>query len=145
MKSKLLAQTGAERTFILVLDEGEEALATITAFAKQERIGAASLSAIGAFTRGVVGWFDFAARAYRDIPVEEQCEVLSLIGDIAVGDDGAPSLHAHVVLGLKDGSTRGGHLLEGVTHPTLEVVLVETPVHLRRRKHPALGIALIEF
>jgi predicted DNA-binding protein with PD1-like motif len=30
-----------------------------------------------------VGWFDRAAKQYRRIPVDEQCEVLSLIGDVA--------------------------------------------------------------
>jgi predicted DNA-binding protein with PD1-like motif len=51
----------------------------------------------------------------------------------------------HTVLGLGDGSTRGGHLLEGVVRPTLEVSLVETPQHLRRRQRPELGLALIDL
>jgi predicted DNA-binding protein with PD1-like motif len=50
----------------------------------------------------------------------------------------------HAVLGLQDGTTRGGHFLNGIVRPTLEVTIVETPVHLRRRKQPGLGIALIQ-
>jgi predicted DNA-binding protein with PD1-like motif len=69
---------------------------------------------------------------------------LSLLGDIATGDDGKPSLHLHAVLGLRDGTTRGGHFLKGLVRPTLEVTIVETPAHLRRRKRPELGIALID-
>ena len=60
--------------------------------------------------------------------------MLSAIGDVAVGDDGNASLHVHIVLGLSDGSTRGGHLLEGKVRPTLEVALAEAPSTLRRRK-----------
>lgn len=71
--------------------------------------------------------------------------MLSAIGDIAVGDDGQPSVHLHVVLGLSDGSTRGGHLIEGIVRPTLEVTLVEAPAHLRRKQRPELGIALIDL
>jgi predicted DNA-binding protein with PD1-like motif len=71
--------------------------------------------------------------------------VLSAIGDIAIGDDGKASLHVHVVLGLADGTTRGGHLLEGRVRPTLEVVVADTPAHLRRKKQPDLGIALIDI
>jgi predicted DNA-binding protein with PD1-like motif len=78
------------------------------------------------------------------IPVDEQCEVLSAIGDIAAGDDGKPSLHLHAMLGLSDGSTRGGHLLEGIVRPTLKVMGTETPTHLHRRKRPELGIAFID-
>ena len=70
---------------------------------------------------------------------------MSAIGDVAVGDDGNASLHVHVVLGLSDGTTRGGHLLEARVRPTLEVVLIGTPVHLRRKKKPDLGIALIDL
>jgi predicted DNA-binding protein with PD1-like motif len=73
---------------------------------------ASQITAVGTFERATVGWFDRAAKQYRRIPVDEQCEVLSLIGDVAESQDG-PSLHVHVVLGLSDGTTRGGHLLEG--------------------------------
>jgi hypothetical protein len=144
MKSTLAAEEGTERTFVLVLDEGEEAFAAITAFAAEQGLSAASLTAIGAFSRARLGWFDLDERRYLPIPVEQQCEALSLIGDIATGDDGEPSLHMHAVLGLKDGVTRGGHFLEGQVRPTLEVTMVETAAHLRRRKRPDLGIALIE-
>jgi predicted DNA-binding protein with PD1-like motif len=51
----------------------------------------------------------------------------------------------HVVLGLSDGTTRGGHLLEGQVFPTLEVVVTETPAELRKVMHPDLGIALIDL
>ena len=70
--------------------------------------------------------------------------MLSLIGDVAEGQDG-PSLHVHVVLGLSDGTTRGGHLLEGWVFPTLEVVLTETPAELRKVMRPDLGIAVIDL
>jgi uncharacterized protein len=101
--------------------------------------------AIGAFSKAKVGWFDIEAKTYRPIVVAEQCEVLSLIGDIAEGDDGKASLHLHAVLGLQDGSVRGGHLMEGTVRPTLEVTITETAKHLRRKKRPDLGIALINL
>lgn len=145
MKSKLVAESAGERTFVVILDPGEEAFATITGFAANQKIEAASLTALGAFSGATVGWFDLASKTYRNIPVAEQCEVLSGIGDIAIGDDGKPSLHVHAVLGLSDGSTRGGHLLEGHVYPTLEVTLIEMPAHLRRKKRPDLGIALIDL
>jgi predicted DNA-binding protein with PD1-like motif len=133
MKSQLVAESAGQRTFVVVLDPGEEAFAALTAFAVDHAIGGASLTALGAFEKATVGWFDIEETTYRKIPVLEQCEVLSAIGDVAIGDDGKPSLHVHAVLGLRDGSTKGGHLLDGIVRPTLEVTLVETPGHLRRR------------
>jgi predicted DNA-binding protein with PD1-like motif len=140
---KLAGEAGAE-TRVAILESGEEAFATLTKFATDAGITAASLTAIGAFEKATVGWFDFEKKTYKTIDIAEQCEVLSAIGDIAVGDDGKASLHVHVVLGLCDGTTRGGHLLEGRVRPTLEVVLIDTPAHLRRKKKADLGIALID-
>jgi predicted DNA-binding protein with PD1-like motif len=145
MRSKLLGESDGIRTFVVVLDPGDEAFRSISEFAAAERVAAAAVTAIGAFENATVGWFDFSSKSYRKIPVTEQCEVLSAVGDIAIGDGGKPSLHLHVVLGLSDGTTRGGHLLEGVVRPTLEVMVTETPAHLRRRKRPDLGIALIDL
>ncbi len=144
MKSTLAWEKAGERIYVLVLAQGEEAFSAITDFAVKNGLSGASVSAIGAFETATVGWFDLRARTYRPIHIGEQCEALSLLGDIAAGDDGKASLHLHAVLGLKDGTTRGGHFLQGIVQPTLEVRIVETPAHLRRRKRADLGIALID-
>ena len=145
MKNRLVSDAPGAQVHVVVLDSGEEAFGALTRFANEAQVSAASLTAIGAFERATVGWFDFAAKTYRKIEVNEQCEVLSALGDVATGDDGKASLHVHIVLGLSDGSTRGGHLLAGTVRPTLEVVLTEAPARLRRRKRPDLGIALIDL
>jgi predicted DNA-binding protein with PD1-like motif len=145
MRSKLVSEKAGQRTFVLVLDPAEEAFGTITDWAADARLKAASLSAIGGFESAELGWFDPKAKIYRPIKVDQQCEALSLLGDIAVGDDGKPSLHIHCVVGLRDGTTRGGHLLQASVRPTLEVTLIETAAHLRRRKRLEYGIALIDL
>jgi predicted DNA-binding protein with PD1-like motif len=145
MKSTRIACDVGSETRIVVLDSGEEAFAALTKFANEAGITAASLTAIGAFEKVTIGWFDFDKKTYEKIEVEQQCEVLSAIGDVAIGDDGKSSLHVHVVLGLSDGTTRGGHLIAGTVRPTLEVVLTDSPVHLRRKKKADIGIALIDL
>jgi predicted DNA-binding protein with PD1-like motif len=129
--------------YVMVLAPGEDALAEITGFAREQGLGASQVTAVGAFSRAVVGWFDRAAKDYRRIGVDEQCEVLSLLGDIAVGEDG-PTAHLHAVLGLSDGTTRGGHLLEGRVWPTLEVIVRDSPAALAKIHRPELGLALID-
>jgi len=145
MNFRKISEVHGQKTYVVVLDAGEEAFSTLAAFATDNGLVAASVTAIGAFERATIGWFDVSNRDYRKIPVPEQCEVLSLIGDIAMGDDGKASLHLHAVLGLRDGSTRGGHFLEGIVQPTLEATIVEAVGHLRRRHRKELGIALIEI
>jgi len=144
MNARKLGGTGGTESFVLVFDTGDDVTKELLAFARTQAIDAASFSGIGAFERVTLGYFELDKRDYKHIPVNEQVEVVSLVGNIARGDDG-PKLHAHVVVGKRDGSAFGGHLIDARVRPTLEIVLVETPAHLRRRSDPATGLALIDL
>jgi predicted DNA-binding protein with PD1-like motif len=144
MLSKLVSKPGETRVWLAVLAQGEEAKTSLLALARQEGIANASFVALGAFEKAVIAYFDWQTKQYQNIPVTEQVEVISLLGDIVPDEKGVPSLHAHTVLGRRDGSTRGGHLIEGHVRPTLEITVTEIAAHLTRRKHPELGLALIE-
>ena len=144
MRAKLL-NAAPERTYALIFDKGDEPVSLITAFAKEHKIGAARLSAIGAFSEVVLGYFDWQKKDYKKIPLREQMEVLSLLGDIALGEKGEPKVHAHIVLGKSDGSAHGGHLLEGRVRPTLEVILIQSPAALQKVHDPETGLALIHI
>ena len=143
MKAKVLNDT-PERTLALVFDSGDEVMAQLQGFAADHNLTASRFTAIGAFERATLGWFDWDTKSYRRIPVNEQVEVVSLVGDIAL-DGHKPKVHAHAVLGRRDGSTLGGHLLEARVRPTLEVLLTESPAYLRRECDPQSGIALIRI
>jgi predicted DNA-binding protein with PD1-like motif len=143
MKAKVVEDADVV-TYVVICDAGDEVISGLTQFARSEQLEAAQITAIGAFEQSTVGWFDRATRDYRRIQIDEQCEVLSLVGDVAASDDG-PAVHVHVVLGLSDGTTRGGHLLEGRVFPTLEAVVTETPARLRKVMRPEIGIALIDL
>jgi len=145
MQAKQIHEEGGQKTFALVFDTGDEFMSELTSFAKDNDLSAASLTALGAFSDAALGYFDIEKKQYDKIPVEEQVEVLSLVGTIAPREDGEPQVHAHVVLGRSDGTTRGGHLLEAHVRPTLEVVLVESPEHLQRRTDEETGLPLISL
>jgi predicted DNA-binding protein with PD1-like motif len=144
MHCKLVSKPSETRVWIAVLERGEEAKSVLVTLAKREGIENASFMALGAFEKAVIAYFDWEKKKYLKIPIDEQVEVIALAGDIVPDDKGMASLHAHVVLGRRDGTTRGGHLVEGHVRPTLEVTVTELPAHLRRHKHPDLGVALIE-
>ena len=143
MKGKLISE-GAQRTFAAVLDTDDEAVQCLTAFAREHRLSASQFTAIGAFRDCVLGYFDWQKKDYLRIPIDEQVEVLALLGDVAL-NDGEPKLHAHVVVGKADGTAHGGHLLEAHVRPTLEVIIIESPTHLQRRSDPKTGLALIRL
>jgi predicted DNA-binding protein with PD1-like motif len=143
MQHKLLHESDGQRTYVLVLETGEEVLGCLQAFAEAQKIHTAQLTAIGAFSDVVLKYFDWDKKQYLSVPVREQVEVASLNGDIAQAPSGGPALHAHLVVGKRDGTAMAGHLGEAHVRPTLEVIVTESPAHLRKVKDPESGLALI--
>ena len=144
MKSKLIHESAGQRTFAIVFDTGDEAIAGLESFARDQRLGASQFTAIGAFRETTLAYFDWETKKYQEIPLREQVEVLMLAGDVSQ-KDGKPKIHAHVVVGKRDGTAHGGHLLRATVRPTLEVILTESAAHLRRTVHDDSGLALIDL
>lgn len=143
MRYERLHEGSGQRTYVLVLDTGDEVMACLGKFVATERIFAAQLTAIGAFSDAVLQYFDWEKKDYLRIPVREQVEVASLIGDVAQAPTGEPALHIHLVVGRRDGTALAGHLAEAHVRPTLEVIITESPAHLRKVKDSESGLALI--
>jgi uncharacterized protein len=133
------------RTYVLIFDTGDELAEGLKEFAQSQKLAGSSFKAIGALQSVKLGWFNWETKKYETaVHLEEQVELLSLIGDIAL-KDGKPQVHAHVVVGRRDGTAHGGHLLAAKVRPTCEVVLTESPVHLRKEMDTESGIALIRI
>jgi predicted DNA-binding protein with PD1-like motif len=144
MRSKLLHEVEGLKTFLLVFAAGDEVMQLLERFAREQALSGSHFTAIGAFERVTLGYFDWERKDYERIPVNEQVEVVTLAGDIALAD-GKPKVHAHVVLGRRDGSALGGHLLDAHVRPTLELTLIETPASVQRRHDPDSGLNLISL
>ena len=143
MKSRQIDQF--PKTFILVFETGDELARGLLDFANQASLSAASFKAVGALSSVRLGWFSWDNRKYEpSVTLDEQVELLSLIGDVAL-KDGQPVVHAHAVIGRKDGTAQGGHLLEAHVRPTCEVILTESPIHLQKQIDPQSGLALIRL
>jgi predicted DNA-binding protein with PD1-like motif len=84
-------------------------------------------------------YFDWTKKDYVGIPVREQIEVGSLLGDVAEAPSGKPAVHAHLVVGKRDGTAIVGVLNQAHVRPTLET---ESPVDLRKFQDPESGLAL---
>jgi predicted DNA-binding protein with PD1-like motif len=141
MRYKLVEQN--PRTYVLIFNTGDELAAGLKQFASEQKLSGSSFKAIGALSSAKLGWFNWETKKYHTVvDLDEQVELLSLIGDIAV-KDGEPQVHAHVVIGRCDGTAHGGHLQQANVRPTCEVVLTESPAHLQKQMDPESGIALI--
>ena len=130
------------RRFALVFDAGDKVIDELQRFAEAERISGAHFTGLGAFRRATLGYFERARKDYHRISVDSQVEVGAMTGNIAV-HDGAAKVHAHVVLGHRDGSSVTGHLLDAEVWPTLELELTESENELRRRMDDTIGLPLL--
>jgi uncharacterized protein len=144
MKSKLIYDQHDLKTWVLVFDKDDEVKESLLRFASENRLRGAQITAIGAFSEVTLGFFDREKNSYQEIPIKEQMEVLSFAGNIAE-KDGNPKVHAHVVVGKRDGTAHGGHFLNGRVWPTLEMIVADTPAHLRRVKDKETGLPLIDL
>lgn len=143
MQHKCIHESNSQRTYVVVLETGDEIMASLKSFAAEERIKTAQFTAIGALSDVVLMYFDWEKKEYLRIPMREQVEVASMIGDMVEDPDGKPSLHVHLVVGRRDGSAMAGHLGDAHVRPTLEAIVTESPSYLRKVKDLESGLALI--
>jgi predicted DNA-binding protein with PD1-like motif len=143
MKYKLLEQH--PKTFAIIFRTGDKLAEGLKQFASDQKMRGASFKAIGALSSVRLGWFNWETKKYETaVALDEQVELLALIGDIA-DKDGKPEVHAHLVVGKSDGTAHGGHLLEATVRPTCEVILTESPALLQKEIDQETGIALIRL
>lgn len=143
MKHKLIELQ--PKTFVLIFETGDELASGLEKFAEEHSLSAASFKAVGGLSSVRLAWFSWETKKYEpSVVLNEQLELLSMIGDVAL-KDGKSSVHAHVVIGKQDGTAHGGHLLEAHIRPTCEVVLTESPVYLRKEFDQESGLALIKL
>lgn len=133
------------KTFAVIMGTGDEVVAELKEFATSQKLAGSTFKAIGAFSRVKLGWFNWETKKYEvAAELDEQVELLSLIGDIAL-KDGEPQVHAHAVVGRRNGAAFGGHLMEARVRPTCELILTENPEHLQKHLDPESGLALIRL
>jgi predicted DNA-binding protein with PD1-like motif len=138
-----LLNSGEAPTYLLVFHTGQEVMKGLLAFAQKHDLVGGYLTGIGALSGAVIGYFDPEKNAYLHHQENNQAELLSLTGNLALNDN-KPFFHIHAALGLRDGSARGGHLFEATVRPTVELVLTASPRPVRREIDHATGLPLLD-
>lgn len=135
----------APKTFVLVFETGDELAEGLSRFAQEQQLSDASFIAIGALSSVRLAWFSWETKQYEpSVTLDEQVELLSLIGDVAL-KDGKPIVHAHAIVGKRDGTAHGGHLVEAIIRPTCELVLTQSPARLEKLIDPESGLPLMRL
>ena len=130
---------------LFVFDTGEEVVSALQKLALDRKIEGGSFAALGAFQRAVIAYWNWDTKKYEEIEIDEQVEVLSLLGNVARGEKGEPKVHAHVTLGRRTGDAVGGHLLKGFVRPTIEMVLTRASQRLSRKRDLETKLQLLDL
>jgi len=143
MQVKLISSGEGPKQYAVIFSRGDEAYSGLLDFAEKYRVTSGHFTAIGALSSVVLGWFDPQNKTYRENRINEQVEVAAMIGDFALYE-GKPALHTHIVVGRRDGTAEGGHVIEAIVSPTLEVFVTVDPVPLQKKYDPSTDLTLIE-
>jgi hypothetical protein len=141
-RAQLLSKTNGRSTYALVLARDDEVATALMDFASSHDIAAAHFTAIGALCGVKLAWYDLERKAYKIISADGQVEALSLLGDVGLAN-GKPAVHCHTIVGLEDGTVRGGHLVEATASPTPEIMITVEPGVLKKQFDACSGLTLL--
>ncbi len=131
VKVKWLSTLGETKTYVLIFSPGDEVRSGLNDFALKYHVKSAHFTGIGDVISAKVGFFDYERKMFRIIPLDTS-EITSFIGNIAIFN-GKPMAHTHVSVAAKDGSVKGGHLIELYVGPTLEVFVTVEPTAIYKK------------
>lgn len=128
---------------VVKLEKGEDLLEALSSIVKKENIKAGFFTGIGALNKVKMGIF--VEGKYEEITIEDELEIVSLLGNVSL-KDGKPFVHAHITVSRRDGTAFGGHLLPGsIISVTCEIFLVKLKESLERRFDEELKLYLLNL
>jgi predicted DNA-binding protein with PD1-like motif len=122
----------------------EHAAAAVMEVLRREKVTYSSLTGLGAVRWAKFAYYDATTKSYVEHAIEEQMEVISLVGNTTLRD-GAPFIHWHVGLARHDMSMIGGHFLDAIIRPTLEIWLRRESAEVHRVFDEGSGLTLMEL
>jgi predicted DNA-binding protein with PD1-like motif len=114
------------RTYKVNMTKGDEIMSGLTEFAEKYHIKNGHFTALGAINKGLFGWTDVeSGKGQKKIELNQEAEIVSLMGSISVDAQGRSTVHGHGTVALSDGSVRGGHFWEAHVSIIAEVFVTE--------------------
>lgn len=129
--------------FLLVLDRGEEIIASLTEFAQQQYIRSGCFSGIGAVENTTLAYYDLDMKKYLAREFPDRMELVSLNGNFAFLND-KPFAHCHVTISGRDCVSYAGHLMKATISATGEIYITVTTNEIVRGLDEFTGLNLIQ-
>jgi uncharacterized protein len=115
----------SSRTYRLNMVKGDDIMTGLHDFAEKAHIKNGHFTGLGAIDKATLRWSDPVGNHPKQTEVNEEAEIVSLVGSLSTDKEGKPAVHAHTVLALSDGSTRGGHLVQAHVSIICEIFVTE--------------------
>ena len=116
---------GAGKTWKVSFKAGDDVMGGMARFAAAHPMQQAQLAGVGGTIKATLAWYDPRVKAFKQIAVNEKCEISGVTGTITTDAQGKPNVHLHLVLTRQDGSTVSGHLISATVDPILEVFVTD--------------------
>ncbi|MFP4497625.1 MAG: PPC domain-containing DNA-binding protein [Vulcanimicrobiota bacterium] len=131
-------------TYIVRLYKGEEIGASLKEFARKYGITAGFINGIGAVDDVILGYFHMGKKIYIEEHLEEDFELLSLMGNFALIDD-EPFAHLHIMLGRDNYQVIGGHMVQARVSVTCEIYIQAADTIIKRVLDEGSGLKLMDL
>lgn len=131
-------------TYFVRLERGEEILASLARFCREENIRLGHLTGLGAVDHLVAGLYSVEEKQYRKNEWSGEFEIASLTGNIT-RMDGEVYLHLHIAASGPDGAVLGGHLNEATISATAEIIVTKVNGDVGRKFDEGIGLNFLDF
>ncbi|MCG7339766.1 DNA-binding protein [Staphylococcus sp. ACRSN] len=131
-------------TIVLVLEQGEDIVESVTDIAKEKGGKFGSVSGIGACSEVELNFYNLETKTYEKKQIQESLELTSLLGNISHIDD-KPFAHLHATFGTNTYKTYSGHLSKATVSATAEIIITMTNLDINRKFNEEIGLNLLDL
>ena len=124
-------------------DPGEEVLSSLTTFCSERSIFAGTFSGIGAAKEVVLSYYNLPHKQYQDTTINEDVEIVSLLGNIATMD-GKVVVHCHGSFGDSEYTPKAGHVKKLIVSATCEITVQVLQGKLERAYDEKTGLNILK-
>jgi predicted DNA-binding protein with PD1-like motif len=131
--------------YIVRLQRGEKFSEAMEQFFATNDLEGASVAAVGGAEQLQLGFYDLDAKEYLWKTFPNLYEITSLLGTIALGEDGKLMFHLHGTFADREYQVVGGHVKDFVVGATCELFIHRTYQPLQRKHDDETGLSLLDL
>lgn len=132
--------------YLMRLEQGEQLTQSLRYFIEELNIKTAWLQGLGGVNAVELGYYQLSTQQYIWRLIRQPLELISLQGNISVGEDGQPAMHLHGTFSDAAMHAFGGHIKEAEIAATCEILITVWQRDPIRRQHDnRTGLSLLQL